>query len=296
MGIEDCRLSLPSCTPQLSHHAKLALAAVAPLPKIVLFAPEAATAQEFDLSFWNILADLIHSQGYTIVVNSKRITLRHGVSAFAMDLDLADVVALGYACAYVFSMRSGLCDALVGIGERLYAFYPAMLRREGYGLCKAFRGAPNVREICISEWIVDSWQWEGIDCTPLLQDYVNKLRQQHRRTVFIKSLPFKKNDPKVHSLLHKLELWAGSPIPFMETNTENMARDQVSTFIGIPVKRKSFHYSQEEGKSTRRSIMFGLVVVTEWADGSWKSFFLNLPVSSFNAMEKRYAAVEEKSG
>ena len=77
---------------------------------------------EFPVEFWNTIAEQVHAHGYTIIVNSKKCEIKHGMSAYDLDLSLSDVVALGLSCAYVFSLRSGLCDVLVGAGEKLYAF------------------------------------------------------------------------------------------------------------------------------------------------------------------------------
>ena len=280
MGVEDCQLALPCCAPDLSHRAAATLSAIAPLNCIVLFAPEAATAEEFESDFWDIFADAVHKRGYTIIVNSNRIAIRHSVSAFALGLSLADVVALGFRCAYVFSLRSGLCDALVSIGNRLFAFYPAMLRREGYGLSRAFSSAPDVQEVCISEWIVDRCQWNDIDFTPALQNYINKLRRLHRWKLLIKAFSHKRPSHGTRPLWQKVELLAGPPLSFMETNPENLARDRILSIAKIVINRKSYHSLPEGRNYIRYSKLFGLVEVIEWEDGSWQSKILGIPLSA----------------
>ena len=282
MGIEDCRLALPACVPQLSREAAKALAAIAPLRRIVLFAPEAVTAEEFEPAFWDILADMVHGRGFTIVVNSDRIPVRHGVSAFALSLSLADVVALGHACAYVFSLRSGLCDALVSIGARLYAFYPAMLRREGYGLSRAYAGVPSTCEVCIADWKVDPCQWEGIDCTLALQRHVDVLHRQYRWAGFVDLLLLRDETKKHLSRRRKLRLRAGAPQVSTESNKNNPAKIRTTCVMGIPVLTKTYHATDEGEEFTLQSLLSGLFLVREWADGSWQSFLLGIPLSSSN--------------
>ena len=151
---------------------------IAPLNKIVLFAPEAATATEFSPEFWSIISKRVHQQGYKIIVNSKKYKIKHGISAFDLNLSLQDVIALGFSCAYVFSLRSGLCDVLVGARERLYAFYPAMLHRGMNSLNKCFEPTPNVNEIAVWHWKIDKVLWEDEDLTKPLQKHINKLRRK----------------------------------------------------------------------------------------------------------------------
>lgn len=149
------------------------------LNQIVLIAPESATAAELPVEVWDALAEKIYRKGYKIVVNSKRYKLKHGISAFDLKLTLQDVVALGQRCGYVFSMRTGLCDVLVGIGKRLYAIYPAMLKREYGSLTRAFEEPTGVNEILLYHWGVNSMEWEGDDLSPIFRKWMDEQRK-HR--------------------------------------------------------------------------------------------------------------------
>lgn len=171
---------VPRTLKAFSRQVEKKLASIAPLDKIVLFAPEANTAIEIPVEFWNIIAEHVHAQGYTVLVNSQKYRLAHGISAFDLGLSLEDVVALGLFCAGVFSLRSGLCDALVGAGDRLYAVYPSMLRREMGSLTAPFALPTGVHEILLHNWQLNgSIVWKGTDLTPALQKLVDAWRANY---------------------------------------------------------------------------------------------------------------------
>ena len=286
MGIDGrTGLSLPSHVPGLSPQAKAALASIAPLERIVLLAPEAATAAEFGNGLWNIIAEGVQARGYRVIVNSNRFSIKHGISAFDLKLSLSDVVALGHSCAYVISIRSGLCDVLVGIGERLYAIYPATLRREMHGLNRAFDRATGVREIAIENWQVDRFEWEGVDWAPTVQRYIDGLRRRYVRAGLTAKFLSAKAKGRRLALRDRLRDRAGSPYFYPQTNLENPPREQVFRFLGIPTLRKTFSSATGGRTLARRSILFGFVVVYEWSDGSWESYLLGFPLSAGVANE-----------
>lgn len=150
------------------------------LNQIVLLAPDASTAAEFPVEVWDALAERIHEKGYKIIVNSKRYKIKHGISAFELNLSLRDVVALGQRCAYVMAMRTGLCDVLVGMGKRLYAIYPAMLRREYGSLTRVFEEPTGANEILLYRWSVNPMKWEGEDLSPIFREWMDKQRRHCR--------------------------------------------------------------------------------------------------------------------
>ncbi|GHU16848.1 hypothetical protein FACS1894163_06970 [Spirochaetia bacterium] len=178
MGLEEeFQFTIPKCTPILSDAAKKALEKAGDISRMVLFAPEASTALEFPGDFWDIIAERVHAHGYKIIVNSRKYKIKHGICVFDLDLSLSDIVALGLSCAYVFSVRSGLCDVLVGARNRMYVFYPANIRREFGGLNKCFEPAPNVNEIALWRWKIDTVEWEGENLTRSLQKNINLLHR-----------------------------------------------------------------------------------------------------------------------
>lgn len=222
MGLNpNFKFLLPQHKPELSKVAKKKLEKIAPFDKIVLFAPEAATFPEFAPDFWNIIADKMHDKGYRIIVNSKKIQINHGISAFDLNLSLQDVVALGLNCAYVFSLRSGLCDVLVGAGSRLYAFYPAQGRREMYSLTKPFATNTGVNEIQIWNWKIDNVICEDIDFTPELQKHIDGLRKNYRKETLKRIFSTSKYKP-IHAFGRNLMRdLAGISRVFPENNLKN---------------------------------------------------------------------------
>ncbi len=222
MGLDtNFRFLLPQHKLDLSDAARRKISKIAPLDKIVLIAPEAATFPEFGPEFWNIIADVVHAHGYTIIVNSKKFKINHGVSAFDMGLSLSDVVALGLNCAYVFSLRSGLCDVLVGCGKRLYAFYPAQGRRELHSLTVPFVQQTGVHEIQIGNWKIDSVVWDGVDLTKALQKYVSGLYRNYILETMRRALSFG-HHKAVHTFRRNLARdLAGVSRLFPENNIQN---------------------------------------------------------------------------
>ena len=179
IDFENFKFPLPKNKLPIQPNLRKKLKKIAPLDKIILFAPEAATAIELPVELWNIIADKVYAKGYKIIVNSKKYKINHGISAFDLGLSLEDVVAVGLNCAYVFSLRSGLCDALVGARERLYAFYPAMLKREMNSLTFPFAQETKVNEILLEKWSISPVVWENIDLTPELQKYINSMKKNY---------------------------------------------------------------------------------------------------------------------
>lgn len=224
MGLSSTvKFLLPKYVPDLSETAKRKLKKIAPLSKIILFAPEAATFPEFGHEFWNIMADKMHKLGYKIIVNSKKYKINNGICAFDLGLSLQDVVALGLSCAYVFSLRSGLCDVLVGAGKRMYAFYPAQGRREMYSLKEPFAMDTGINEIQIYDWKIDKVICENVDFTPELQKYINSLHKNYYKESVKRIFSFRKHRATHafgRSLMRDL---AGVSKAFQENNTKNPA-------------------------------------------------------------------------
>lgn len=108
--------------PDISKDLKEKLSTISAIDKIVLFAPETRSDTMFDVSFWNNLASIITKEGYSIVVNTTNRTFNIN-NAVKVDMCFSDLVALGYQCHSVFSIRSGLCDILYKKGKNLYVFY-----------------------------------------------------------------------------------------------------------------------------------------------------------------------------
>jgi ADP-heptose:LPS heptosyltransferase len=293
MGIEeDFCFGIPKHKPQLSTAAKKALVEIAPLDKIVLFALEAATATEFAPEFWDIIAERVHSRGYKIIVNSDKYKIKHGISAFDLKLSLQDVVALGLNCAYVFALRSGLCDVLVGAGEKLYAFYPAMLHREMNSLNKCFEPMSGVNEVAVWRWKIDGVIWEGEDLTPALQKYINKLHRSYlyeRVKTALSVLSRRRRN--AHKFWYRLfRDLAGKSNIFPENNIENAhhkyAWEQKITLLGLPIYRRQYKCKKEDWRVTHK--IFGGLIRFKRSRRSCDLSVLGLRIYAHNQMNNKY--------
>lgn len=189
MGIEGkFRFKIPNGKVELSSELKQKLDTIAPLEKIVLLAPEAKTATEFPPEFWEIIAEAVVEHGYKILVNSTNYNIKNSISVQELNMSFSDVVALGMKCAYIFSIRSGLCDVLVGAREKLYAFYSSDVCFDFGSLQHCFAEQTNVNEIKVHCWYIDPFQWEGISLSNRLQKYINHQHKQYCN--FIKKIPY----------------------------------------------------------------------------------------------------------
>ena len=160
--------------PTLSEEAENKIKIIAPLNKIVLFAPEARSDYMFDKKFWNILAKKIMQQGFIIIENITN-QENHIEGAINIDLKLEDVIALGYSCHSVFAIRSGLTDVLAGKGKDLYVLYRKERWSNGfYSFRKFFNIKDNnyPNEIILDEKLQPKLIWNNID---LLNNISKKL-------------------------------------------------------------------------------------------------------------------------
>ena len=189
MAIEDnFRFKLPTGKIELSEEVKNKLNLIAPLEKIVLFAPEAKTATEFPPEFWEIIAKIVTEKGYKIIVNSSKYKIHNSISTQELNMSLSDIVALGMNCAYIFALRSGLCDVLVGAKEKLYAFYSSDICFDFGSLRHCFAQQTNVNEIKVRSWYIDPFMWEDVVLSEHLQKYITQQHMQY--CTFIKKIPY----------------------------------------------------------------------------------------------------------
>ena len=284
ININHFKFPLPKNKLPIQPQLRKKINKIAPLDKIVLFAPEAATATELVQEFWNIIADKVHAKGYKIIVNSKKYKINHGISAFDLGLSLEDVVALGLNCAYVFSLRSGLCDALVGAGERLYAFYPAMLKREMNSLTFPFEQETNVNEILLEKWSISPVVWENIDLTPELQKYINSMKKNYHVEKIKYTLARKKNK-EGHRFWYMLfkDIFDESKI-FPNNNIDNLSQKISSplkkiSLLGLTLYKK---VSDDKTRTQKHYVFGGLIRYKENERHCWDLSLCGIKVLSYN--------------
>lgn len=218
----DFKFSLPPNKLPLSKAASTFCQKFGGVDRIVLFSPEAQTAAELPVEFWEIIAKEVRKAGYTVVVNSKRYPLTGTVSLFDYPLTLEDVISIGQNCAYVFSLRSGLCDVLVGRGNRLYALSPAQLRREDGSLTIPFTPDTECNEVQIYDWTVPEFQWQGIDLRSALQPSIDLLHRKYLLSSVKKILCPTKKHRAVKNFFRNI---AGKSHRFPENNVLNPIPD-----------------------------------------------------------------------
>lgn len=221
--------SLPKGKIPMSERAMEELRKIAPLDKIILLAPDTVTMKGFPVAFWNILADFFHSHGYTLIVNSSKYKIHHGITTHSLGLNFRNIVALGLSCAYVFSVRSGLCDVLVGIGKRLYAFIPANGIFSFGELRHPFAEDTNVNEILVSEWDIDGFEWEGEQVSDSLREYI--------RTCQKKTKELRRKAKKRDGIMaEKLRDWASNYEKCMGEGRKDVCNPM------IPMRRPKFSF------------------------------------------------------
>lgn len=274
MGLDaDVRFLLPKHEPELSANAKKKLQKIAPLDKIVLIAPEAATFQEFDANFWNIIADAVHAKGYKIIVNSNKFKINHGVSAIDLKLSLQDVVALGLKCAYVFALRSGLCDVLINAGERLYVFYPAMARRELHSMSYPFATNTGVHEFQMFNWKMDKVVWEDENLTEKLQKYTTYLHRSYIIETVKRIVSFGKAKHKHSEQRSIARDLGGVPKRFLDNNIQNPAPVININLKPLYTKRT---IKDSWGSETKYSLLGGILTLRKDSQGAQRLRFCGI--------------------
>lgn len=203
IGLDEfSNISEPYQYPILSEIKVKSLERIAPLNKIVLIAPEALTANAIEPKFWEILVKKIQNKGYTVFINSKdkKYLFDNTYSIYDFDLCLEDVIALGIQCAYIFSLRSGLNDVLIGKHSNMYVFYPASLAREYGSLNKVFKlpDYQKVNEILISSYKIPQIIFENEDISVELNKFLLKQKNNRIKTKLLKSVSIDKNKKKVY--------------------------------------------------------------------------------------------------
>lgn|GEM_PF-739379 len=280
MGIhENFRFRIPSFVPTLSKEAEKVLAKIAPLDKIVLFAPEAATAVEFPPEFWNIIAERVHAHGYKIIVNSQKYPIQHGISAMDLGLSLSDIVALGLSCAYVFSLRSGLCDVLVGAKDRLYVFYSNHIGCEMGSLRHPFSEKTKVNEILVRNWTIDDFQWEGENLAVPLQKQLNFWHGKLRRYQFkLRFFPMDREVRDRHNFICQwFQLFAGDKsVAFPDKDKTLFYRD----ISFLPFYSKKHQLMPNEHLKITKTFLFGILKRTKTEFGNRFLHIFGIPVAS----------------
>ena len=152
-----------------------------PLNKIVLIAPECNSDTMLNKKFWNIIVNKLSELGYYVIENITNQN-NHIQGTTYINFTVEEIVSLGMSCKAVFSLRSGLCDLLVGKGKNLFVVM-SIKRYIGAGLFFGFK--QNFKSISYPHEIILDYNnkpqmiFEGVD---LLKDVPIKYFPGYRST------------------------------------------------------------------------------------------------------------------
>lgn len=118
------KLMLPKRYPQMDASLRNCCEHFAPVSDIVLFSPEATSVLDLPDLFWENKARALCEKGFTVISNV--IDPANTVAGTKyLKISVEETVALALECHSVYSLRSGLCDLLFSMGDRLHVYYPS---------------------------------------------------------------------------------------------------------------------------------------------------------------------------
>ena len=131
---------------------KLLDVGITDLNKVVLLAPEANSMKIPPKEIWGDILKKANCAGYKVITNAVNMN-NHISGTIHIDMSLEELFELGGNCNSVYSMRSGLCDCIAGIGDRLHVLYWNEFDKDYLSLNKNFVLNSEVDEILISEFV-----------------------------------------------------------------------------------------------------------------------------------------------
>ncbi len=148
LGLSADKILPPIRYPEISDELKTKLNKIDNVSNIVLFAPEAQTFNWTNVRIWDDLADQLIEEGHTIIAN---ITTEGNFipRTHTLEMSVSDVIALGYHCHSVYSLRSGLCDCLSGKQNKLFVYYTSDIGINYFSLNSCYQLNVPVNEIQI---------------------------------------------------------------------------------------------------------------------------------------------------
>lgn len=148
LGLDVESIAPPSHLPEITDGFRKELEDLGDISKIVLLAPEAQSFRGIDKRFWEKLAGRLKKDGFIPVTNAlhkdNEIKGTHN-----LKMTLADLLALACHCHAVYSLRSGLCDCIVGGRSELYIYYTSEISLDYHSLNKLFTLDRRIQEIVV---------------------------------------------------------------------------------------------------------------------------------------------------
>ncbi len=118
----NTKLNFPINKLEISEEFNRKLNSYNSFDKIILFIPEVNLKSVGNLKYWEKLASLLKKAGYSVISNviCKENYLKN--ADLNGNLAMEDLIALGFRCKAVVSIRNGMCDILNSRGKDLFVF------------------------------------------------------------------------------------------------------------------------------------------------------------------------------
>lgn len=148
LGLEIQAIAPPLHMPQITSGFRKRIENLGDINRIVLLAPEAQSFRGLDKAFWEKLAEQLKEDDFIPVTNAlhKDNEIR---GTYNLKMTLEELLALACNCHAVYSLRSGLCDCIVGGRSDLYIYYTKEISLDYHSLNKCFVLDKKIREIVV---------------------------------------------------------------------------------------------------------------------------------------------------
>lgn len=148
LGLKIESIAPPPYQPSITNNFRKKIEEIGNLNKIVLLAPEAQSFRGLDRTFWEELAEQVKKNGFVPVTNAlyKENEIKGTCN---LRMTLADLLSLACHCHAVHSLRSGLCDCIVGGSSEMYIYYTNEISLDYHSLNKCFVLDRKIQEIIV---------------------------------------------------------------------------------------------------------------------------------------------------
>lgn len=148
LGLEIQAIAPPFHLPQITGNFRKKIESLGDINRIVLLAPEAQSFRGLDKPFWEKLAERLRENDFIPVTNAlyKDNEIK---GTYNLKMTLADLLALACNCQAVYSLRSGLCDCIVGGRSELHIYYTNEISLDYHSLNQCFVLDREIQEIVI---------------------------------------------------------------------------------------------------------------------------------------------------
>lgn len=120
LNLTDIPLNHPVWYPELKEELKNK---IKELNNTILISPEARWLPIDDASLWNDLIKKLNKEGYEVVINNFLHKINLEGNFICENLSSEELVSLSKSCFATISPRSGFCDIMHELGEKLFVLY-----------------------------------------------------------------------------------------------------------------------------------------------------------------------------